>query len=65
MKKNNNVIYDPNVNYDALEQHTYPDSGDYVFYTCPVCGDEYLATFITEENGKPMCIDCWNEKHGN
>ena len=32
------VIYDENVNYDALEKYTYEDSGDAAFYTCPVCG---------------------------
>lgn len=31
------AIYDEDVNYDALEQHTYEDSGDAVFYTCPLC----------------------------
>ena len=30
------AIYDEDVNYDALEQHTYEDSGDAVFYTCPL-----------------------------
>ena len=59
------VIYDENVNYDALEQHTYEDSGDAVFYTCPICGGEYLATFITEQDGRTMCIDCWNERYGD
>lgn len=65
MKKNKNMIYDENVNYDELEQHTYPDSGDNVFYTCPICGGEYLATFITEEDGRTMCIDCWSERYGD
>ncbi len=55
---------DDNVDYDALEQHTYEDSGDDVFYTCPICGGEYLATFITEEDGQTMCIDCWNKRYG-
>lgn len=41
------AIYDENVDYDALEQHTYADSGKHIFYTCPRCGNEYLATFIT------------------
>ena len=35
--KKSDVIYDDNVDYDALEQHTYEDSGDDVFYTCPIC----------------------------
>ena len=26
--KKSDVIYDDNVDYDALEQHTYEDSGD-------------------------------------
>ena len=42
------AIYDENVDYDALEQHTYADSGKHIFYTCPRCGNEYLATFITD-----------------
>ncbi len=62
--KKSDVIYDDNVDYDALEQHTYEDSGDDVFYTCPICGGEYLATFITEEDGQTMCIDCWNKRYG-
>lgn len=52
------VDYDENVDYDALEQHTYKDSPGHIFYTYPRCGGEYLATFITEEDGKTMCIDC-------
>ena len=59
------VIYDENVNYDALEKHVYKDSGDAVFYTCPICGGEYLATFITKENGRTMCIDCWSKRYGD
>lgn len=58
------AIYDENVDYDALEQHTYADSGKHIFYTCPRCGNEYLATFITEENGQTMCIECWNRIYG-
>ena len=61
-KRNTNVDYDPNVDYESLEQHTYDDSKGYVFYTCPRCGGEYLATFIIEDDGETMCIDCWNEK---
>lgn len=52
--------YDENVDYDSLEQHTYDGE---VFYTCSKCGGEYLATFITEDDGEVMCIDCWNELH--
>ena len=55
--------YNPGVNYDILEQNTYEDSGDAVFYKCPVCGGEYLPTFITEEDGQIMCIDCWSKKY--
>ena len=62
--KKSDVIYDDNVDYDALEQHTYEDSGDDIFYTCPICGGEYLATFITEEDGQTMCIDCWSKRYG-
>jgi hypothetical protein len=54
----NNVIYDENVNYEELEQHTYDDSPGDIYYTCPRCLNEYLATFIVEENGSTMCIDC-------
>ena len=57
------VKYDENVDYDALEQHTYSDTPGYIFYTCPKCGGEYLATFIVEENGQTMCIDCWSNRH--
>lgn len=63
-RKKNNVIYNENVDYDALEQHTYEDSKGYIFYTCPICGREYLATFMTEKGGQTMCIDCWSERYG-
>ncbi len=62
-KRDTRVDYDENVDYDSLEQHTYDDSPGYIFYTCPRCGGEYLATFITEEHGRVMCIDCWNKIH--
>ncbi len=52
------MIYNEGVKYEELEQHTYEDSGDDIFYTCPICGGEYLAVFIFEEDGKVMCIDC-------
>ena len=52
--------YDPDVNYDELEQHTYPDAPGQIFYTCPICGGEYLPLFIISHNGKTMCIDCYN-----
>jgi DNA-directed RNA polymerase subunit RPC12/RpoP len=55
------VIYNEGVDYDSLEQHTYEDSGDYVFYTCPNCGKEQLATVIIEEDGMVMCLECWGE----
>ena len=55
------IDYDPNVDYEALEQHTYDDSPGETFYTCPVCGGEYLASLIIEESGEAMCIDCANE----
>lgn len=64
-KKKPNVTYNENVDYDSLEQHTYRDSPGYVFYTCPICGGEYLATFIVEEGGQTMCIDCWSKRYGN
>ena len=57
--------YDENIDYDSLEQHTYDDAPGHIFYTCPKCGNEYLATFITKEHGEVMCIDCWNERYGN
>ena len=57
--------YDENVNYDELEQHTYADTPGHIFYTCPLCHGEYLATFITEENGQTMCIDCWDKTAGS
>lgn len=43
--------------------NSYGDSEDDVFYTCPICNGEYLATFMTSVNGKTMCIDCWSEKY--
>ena len=64
-KKEKSVMYDPDVDYDSLKQHKYSDSPGYTFYTCPKCGGEYLATFITEENGETMCIDCWSEEYGD
>ena len=62
LKKKNNVIYDEDVNYDVLEQHEYDDAPGYVFYTCPKCGGEYLATFIVSEDYETMCIDCWEKR---
>lgn len=46
------------IDYKSLEHHTYPDTGKHVFYTCPRCGNEYLADFITKINDRVMCIDC-------
>lgn len=46
-----NMIYDENVDYESLEQHTYDDAPGYIFYTCPKCGREYLASFIIDEYG--------------
>ncbi len=57
--------YDENVDYDSLEQHTYADAPERIFYTCPKCGGEYLADFIFEEDGEVMCVDCWGKRHGN
>ena len=66
MRKNDkDVIYDENVNYDSLEQHTYEDTPGYTFYTCPKCGREYLATFIIDDDGETMCTDCLSEKQSN
>lgn len=62
VKKRNTEIYDKNVNYAALEQHEYDDAEGYTFYTCPCCFGEYLASLIFEEDGKTMCVDCW-DKH--
>lgn len=63
-RKNTNVDFDENINYGALEQHTYKDSPGQIFYTCPVCGGEYLASFITEDAGETMCVECWDERFG-
>ena len=57
------IDYDENVDYDALEQNTYPDAPGEVFYTCPKCGGEYLASFIFDDDGETMCVDCWNARH--
>ena len=43
-----------------LETHKYEEG---IFYTCPKCGSEYLADFITEDDGERMCIDCWSERN--
>lgn len=63
MRRDKGVDYDENVNYDVLDQHIYSDSPGHIFYTCPKCGGEYLASFITEDDGEVMCIDCWNKRH--
>ena len=60
MKKDDDQYYDEDVNYDVLKKTRYKDTPGYTFYTCPVCGNEYLATFIISHNGKTMCIDCAN-----
>ena len=52
--------YDPDVNYDELEQHTYSDVPGHIFYTCPICGEEYISTFIISHKGRTMCTDCYN-----
>lgn len=46
-----------NVDNDVLERHAYEDSEGHTLYICPICDREYLAAFITEENGRTMCID--------
>ncbi|MCI9215446.1 MAG: hypothetical protein HFF75_09370 [Oscillospiraceae bacterium] len=63
MKKNPNMFYDKDVDYDALEQHMYDDAPGAIFYTCPICGGEYLSTFITSDDCRTMCIDCWAKRH--
>ena len=42
-RRDMNAEYDPNVDYDVLEQHRYKDSPGHIFYTCPRCAGEYLA----------------------
>lgn len=64
-RRDKDATYDPNVDYDQLEIHTYSDTGSHIWYTCPRCGGEYLADFITEENGQTMCIDCWSSLFGD
>lgn len=61
MRKN---IYGERINYDELEQHVYKDTGSEIFYTCPICRREYLKSFITQDSGQVMCIDCWSERNG-
>ena len=63
MRRNPDEVYDEDVNYDDLEQHEYDDTPGRIFYTCPKCGGEYLASFIVSENGETMCIDCWDKLH--
>lgn len=64
MKRQKNVSYNDGVDYDQLEQHTYDDSPGDIFYECPICHHEYLATFIMDDDGETMCIDCWSKRHG-
>ena len=64
-KRDKDAIYYENVDYDNLEQHTYDDAPGHIFYTCPRCGGEYLATSIVEENGETMCTDCWSRIYGD
>ena len=58
-------LYDEDINFDELEQNTYEDEGDEIFYVCPICGGEYLDTFMTSYNGQTMCIDCCSEREGD
>lgn len=58
------IDYDENVDYSKLEKHRYADTPGETFYTCPKCGGEYLASFITEEDGEVMCVECWERIHG-
>lgn len=62
INRDENMIYDENVDYNSLDQHTYDDAPDCVFYTCPKCGGEYLASFIIDDYGETMCIDCWSKR---
>lgn len=48
----------------GLKKHRYADAEGYTFYTCPICGGEYLKNLMTKEHGKTMCIECWNRKYG-
>ena len=48
---------------DSLEQRTYDDCPDSVFYVCPICGNEYLESFLYDEDGEVMCIDCWSKRN--
>ena len=57
------VEYDENVDYESLDRHEYADSPGYIFYTCPKCGGEYIATFIEDVDGETMCIDCRNARN--
>ena len=43
-RRDKDAIYDPNVDYDSLEQHSYRKFPGHIFYVCPKCGREYLAT---------------------
>ena len=64
MRRDDDTLYDENVDYDALDQTTYPDQPGRIYYRCPRCGGEYLAKFIVEEDGIAMCIDCWSKRYG-
>ena len=48
-----------------FEGKKYRDTPGEVFYECPKCFGEYLETFLTEENGEVMCIDCWTKYYDN
>ena len=52
------------VDYDSLRQSTYEDTPGVTFYACPKCGKEYIASFIVDECGETLCIDCWQRIYG-
>lgn len=48
---------------NLLYKHKYKNIEE-LFYTCSICGGEYLIVFFKKECGQIMCIDCWKRKYG-
>ena len=56
MKHNQNFAFYPSNRYWECRHGWIHICYGEIFYTCPKCGSEYLATLITEDDGEVMCI---------